>query len=252
MSPALSPSGDKLLYVEPGMQSEETIVVVDLAAGGAPQGVMIMNEGQARIDRCRWATEERIICRLYGYNDTGTVLFGFTRLVSMKSDGTEFTHLTPKTDWNTQGLIQDGGSWLALDLEGDDNKILMTRQYVKENSSLTRLYSDQEGLGVDSVDVTNGRRRTVERPNRTAVSYLADEHGKVRVMAVREKTADRLRRGRFQLPLSSCRLRQNGMTFQKPGKATIGKPASTRLQSIVQRTLLTGLSRRTATSHSIL
>ncbi len=189
LSPALSPSGDKLLYVEPGAKSEETIVVVDLANNTAPQGVITLNEGQARIDRCRWATEERIVCRLYGYTDGGALRLGFTRIIALKSDGTELTHLTPKTSWRTMGALQDGGTWLALDLQGEENKILMTRDYIKEDGSNTRLFNDKEGLGVDSVDVTNGRRRSVEPPNRAAVGYLADEHGKVRVMAVREIAA---------------------------------------------------------------
>ncbi len=189
LSPALSPSGDKLLYVQPGTSSEETIYVVDLVNGGEPKPIITTNEAQARLNECTWATEERIVCQIFGFQETGGMLLGFTRLMALKDDGSDVTQLTPPTDWRAMGIVQNGGDWLALDIEGEENKILMTRQYVKERSNNTRIFNDKEGLGVDWVDVTNGRFRNVEEPNRMAAGYIADEHGKVRVMAARDSAA---------------------------------------------------------------
>ena len=191
LSPALSPSGDKLLYIEPGSGSDETIVVVDLAAGGAPKAITTMNEGQARLNGCTWATEERIVCQTYGYIDRAGVIIGFTRVMAMKADGTDVTRLSPNTDFGTRGILQDGGDWLALDVPGEDGKILMTRRYLKESSENTRIFNDKEGLGVDAVDVSTGRRKTVESPNAMAVGYIADETGRVRIVEVTDTNAGR-------------------------------------------------------------
>lgn len=189
LSPALSPSGGKLLFIEPGSGSDETIVVVDLAAGDAPKGITTMNEGQARLLGCAWATEERIVCKIYGYIDSGGVIIGFTRVIAMKADGTDVTALTPHTDYRTRGILQEGGEWLALDVPDEDGKILMTRRFLKESSENTRIFSDKEGLGVDAVDVTSGRRKAVEAPNRMAIDYIADETGRVRIMEVSDTIA---------------------------------------------------------------
>lgn len=189
LSPALSPSGTKLLYIEPGSGSDETIVVVDLAGDGTPKAITTMNEGQARLNGCAWATEERIVCQTYGYINRAGVIIGFTRVLAMKADGTGATRLTPSTDFGTRGILQDGGDWLALDVPGEDNKILMTRRYLKESSENTRIFNDREGLGVDAVDVSNGRRKAIEPPNAMATGYIADETGRVRIVEVRDTTA---------------------------------------------------------------
>lgn len=189
LSPALSPSGNKLLYIEPGSGSDETIVIVDLVAGGVPKAITTTNEAQARLLGCAWATEERIVCQIYGYVENGGVIIGFSRVIAMKADGSGLARLTPSTDWRTLGILQDGGNWLALDVPGDEEKILMTRRYIKESGENTRLFNDREGLGVDAVDVANGRRKVVEAPNRMATDFIADENGRLRIMEVTDTIA---------------------------------------------------------------
>ncbi len=189
LSPSISPSGNQLLYIQPGVQAEETIFVVDLKGLAAPNPIILMNEAQARLNECSWANEERIVCSIFGYQEVGGTLLGFTRLISLKSDGTDMIRLTPQTNWRTMGTLQNGGRLMALDIDGEENKVLMTRQYIKESGAGTKLYNDKEGLGVDWVDVTNGRNRTVEQPNRKSSGYIADENGKIRIMEVTESSA---------------------------------------------------------------
>lgn len=184
---ALSPSGSKLLYVSPGDGADQTIYVVDLSGGAAPEPITTSNEAMARITDCQWANEERIVCDIYGMQKMGTFLLPFSRVIGMKSDGTDVTQLSADTH-DARRMVQDGGSILALDVDGEDGRILMTREYVKEDSRNTRLANNKEGLGVDLVEVASGRSRSVEKPNKMADSYLSDEHGRIRIMSVSDRS----------------------------------------------------------------
>lgn len=185
---SISPQGTKLLYVSPGNASDETIYVVDLTGAGEHVPIATMNEADARLNGCNWASEDRIVCSVYGIQEVASALVFFTRMISMKSDGTEFERLSADTS-RAQSIMQDGGSIVALEIEGEENQVLMTRRYVKEDSRNTRLYNDEEGLGVSRVDIENGRSRSVEKPNRMATGYIADEKGRVRIMRVTDTSA---------------------------------------------------------------
>lgn len=185
---SISPSGKLLLYVAPGSAADETIYVVDLDSGAEPKAIVTMNEAQARLAGCDWATEDRIVCKIFGLQDIGGTLIGFTRSLTVGSDGSDVRQLMPDTS-KALGNTQDGGDVIALEVAGQDGSILMTRRHFKETSANTRLANDKEGLGVDLVDVASGRRKSVESPNPLADEYIADENGRVRIMQVSNSTA---------------------------------------------------------------
>lgn len=186
---SISPSGDKIMYVQPGNQSDETIYVVDLTTGDAPQGIITMNEAQARLNWCQWATDETIVCEIYGVADTGGRLLGFTRIISIAADGSDTEMLTPTQTMKVMGVLQNGGDVISLEADGQPGKVLMTKRYIKEDSRNTRMFNDKEGLGVDAVDVVNGKARVAEDAALRAVSYMADETGRVRIMLVGDTRA---------------------------------------------------------------
>ncbi|NNC59053.1 MAG: S9 family peptidase [Erythrobacter sp.] len=186
---SISPSGDKILYVQPGSQADETIYVVDLVDGGAPTPIITMNEAKARLSWCQWATDDRIVCEVFGMADTNGMLLGFTRIFSISADGSDTEMLSPSTSHKTMGVLQNGGEVLALESEGAPGKILMTKRYIKERCAKTRLCNDKEGLGVDAVDIESGSARTVEDAALRAVTYIADENGRVRIMLASDTVA---------------------------------------------------------------
>lgn len=185
---SISPSGKLLLYVAPGSTSEETIYIVDLDSEAEPKAIVTLNEAQARLAGCNWATEERIVCKIFGMQEIGGTLLGFTRWIAIGSDGTDIRRLMPDTS-KALGSTQDGGDVIALEVDGEEGAILMTRRHFKETSANTRLANDKEGLGVDHVDAASGRRKVVEGPNPLADDYIADENGRVRIMQVSNSTA---------------------------------------------------------------
>ncbi len=186
---SISPDGTKLLYIEPGKQAEESLLLVNLESDAPPQMIATFNEANARMTSCSWANDVYVVCRLYGYNKAGDIIFTFTRPFSINVVTGDIKSLTPDSNMGRRRVAQSGGKILALDVPGKDNMILMTRRYFKEAANSTLIYNDKEGLGVDLINLKTGRGRTVERPNEMAVDYIADENGEVRIMGVSDSAA---------------------------------------------------------------
>ena len=183
---ALSPSGDKILYVQPGQKADEAIYIVDLTTNEPPKALLSFNEATSRLAGCYWANEDRILCNVYGYQEAGGLILGVTRYIGVDPKTGKATVVTRNGRLGRSAEAQDGGRLLALDVPGKDNQVLMTRRYMKEASNNTRIYNDREGLGVDLVNIDKGNGRTIEKPTKLAFRYLADENGRVRVMGVRD------------------------------------------------------------------
>lgn len=179
---ALSPSGNKIAYVSAGPQHSEVVNVIDLAGDATIRQVAGNSEKIADIDWCEWATETRLVCQVSGMARApdGTLL-GFDRLFAISDDGSNAQELSQRQSFRAMGFVQRGGDVVALDVGGEQGQILMARQLVKEVSVGTRLANEEEGLGVDLVDVENGRRRTRERADPGAQRFIADEVGRVRL-----------------------------------------------------------------------
>ncbi|WP_454599271.1 alpha/beta hydrolase family protein [Qipengyuania sp. SM2507] len=178
---SLSPSGQKIAFIEPGPQGSEILNVIDLADKGTIEPILTNSEQRADLSRCNWATEERLVCIIDSVSESSGLLIGYSRVFAVGADGSKALMLTPRTDMRALGYRQDGGSILALDVPGEDDTVLMTKEYVPERTIGTRLANDESGLGVEEVNVTNGRRSKVESPDTDAVGYIADEEGAVRM-----------------------------------------------------------------------
>ncbi|MBV7267166.1 alpha/beta hydrolase family protein [Erythrobacter ani] len=179
---SLSPSGTKIAWIGAGPGHGEIIHVVDLAAGGGVQQILTNSEPSGDLAWCRWATDERLVCNLYGMNksDLG-VLLPYTRMFAIDYDGTNIQSLSERESSRAIWSSQHGGDVVAFDVENEPGLILMTQSYVKDRSTGTRLANEKVGLGINRVDVSNGRKRVEERPDDRAVSYIADETGQVRL-----------------------------------------------------------------------
>ncbi|MBO9498484.1 MAG: S9 family peptidase [Novosphingobium sp.] len=196
---SLSPSGSKIAYIQAGGTSVENLLVVDMAANGTPQLVFSYREPNSDLVWCKWATEDRLVCQI-GFKkvDEDGVLLGFSRLIAVGADGTNPIQLTAQDSTNALGLQQNGGYVLAFDLAGKPDKILMTRDWVEETSTGTRLANTDEGLGVEEVDVRTGRRLKVDAPDRDTVDYTADDRGAVRLKVRQESNTQDYLKDRLQ------------------------------------------------------
>nr|WP_245196454.1 S9 family peptidase [Sphingomonas jejuensis] len=183
---SLSPDGSQVAMVVPGSTGDGTIVqVANPIEGGAPRSVMRLDGANGRVISCAWPTDTRIICNIHLI--VGPDRLSFTRVVSFNRDGSDVQLLSQRPGANALGLMQNGGRVLDL-LNGTGNgAILMTRQYIPEGGSGTRMVESRRGLGVDRVDVVSGRRTVVEQPVRNLAEYISDGQGRIRVRGIFEE-----------------------------------------------------------------
>lgn len=179
---SLSPSGSKIAYLGSDNGTTEVLYVVDLTSDGAPRALMSLAEDGAELSHCDWATDTYLVCEIVGIArvDGGVPVY-FSRMLSVGTDGSEPRLLTSTRSVRAYGVQQDGGTIVALDVEGEENRILMTRDFLAEATIGTRLANEERGLGVEEVDVSSKRRSTVEKPDEYATRYVADDTGAIRL-----------------------------------------------------------------------
>ncbi len=179
---SLSPSGNKIAWIAPGPEHTEVLKVYDIGSGAGVQTIISNSEKSGDLSRCDWVSETRLLCEVVGMaKRSDGLLIPYDRMFAINSDGSEAQQISDRRSRLALGFNQDGGDILALDIAGEEGKILMTRNYVEEAATGTRLGSSKEGLGVDRVDIENGRKRSVESPDELASRYIADEKGELRL-----------------------------------------------------------------------
>ena len=179
---SLSPPGNKVAWIAAGPEHSEILNVVDLTNGEGVKQIANNTEEIGDLSWCRWATDERLICQIDGMGERNDgALLPFDRMFAINSDGTDAASLSERRSLRALRFNQDGGDIVAFDVAAEDGRILMTKNYVKERSTGTRLANEKEGLGVDQIDVESGRRRVAEQPDDGAVRYIADERGEIRI-----------------------------------------------------------------------
>lgn len=179
---SLSPSGDKIAYIGAGPGHSEILNVVDLTAPTEPKPILHISEPESDLGNCDWATDTRLVCSVYSTGKlAGGALIGMSRVFAVDENGENAIMLTPRQSFRALGFRQDGGSVVSLDAPGTDDRILMTKEFVPERTIGTRLANEEAGLGVEEVDVTDGKRKLVERPDKDAIAYVADQNGQIRM-----------------------------------------------------------------------
>ena len=192
---SISPSGNKVAMIVPLHGRGAALMVADVVAGGAPRTILRQTDAAERLTRCHWSTDTRLICGVYILSDVGTGLLGFTRMVSLNSDGSDIKQLSTRTNSRSLGMMQEGGTVIDWTGPKHNGTVLMTRMFVPENSTGTNLSSAQEGLGVDEVNSTTLGRHTIEQPRRDAVEYITDGQGAVRIMGIAARTDSGIDKG---------------------------------------------------------
>ncbi|MDB5703526.1 MAG: peptidase [Sphingomonas bacterium] len=185
---SLSPDGKSIAYIQPMAARGAALFVVNMA-DGKPKPILTSTGDPDRLSYCRWSTDTRLVCGMYMIvpSDAGTI--GFTRLVGIDSDGKNLKLVSARESDKALGFTSQGGNvidWLADDTGGS---VLMTHDYVPEQTTGTLLGDSRKGFGVDRVDTNSLKRSTVETPKLDAAEYISDGHGTVRIMGVRPKAS---------------------------------------------------------------
>ena len=180
---SLSPEGDHVAFIEQGRDRTRGLYVVDTAEGAKPRNILSSDGREGgNLSWCGWVTNARLACRTFVRVEVYGDVLGATSIIAIDADGGNLRLLSKRR--NHRSLYADfrGGSivdWSST----ESGSLLMTRSYVPENSTGTRIAERGEGLGVDRVDTIKTTARRVEAPNRDAIFYLSDGQGNVRIMA---------------------------------------------------------------------
>ncbi len=183
---SLSPDGKRVAWVTPIGPRGTGVSVVDHFVGGAPKRIVATSgEDGERLSDCHWATNDRLVCRVViVVPDPAVGNLVYTRLVAIDADGRNQKIVTARQTTRSLGVAQNGGS--VIDWQGNGRgELLMTRDFIPENTTGTHTASSDQGLGVERVDVGTLRRTTTERARANAVEYISDGNGTVRIMGVR-------------------------------------------------------------------
>ena len=181
---SLSPNGLRVAIIVATKGSNSVLVIGDAEKGLSTKAILGSTGRGDQLSACHWATDTRLICDYYLVTTVGSQRLGFSRVVAINADGSDMKELTARTHGDALGVMQDGGSLIDWGASAD-GKALMTRSYVPERVTGTMTSQTRTGLGVDIVDTNTLRRRIVEQPRDTAVEYISDGQGVVRVMGVR-------------------------------------------------------------------
>lgn len=181
---SLSPDGQKVAFT--GADARGSVVfVADLVAGGPARSVMALSRKDGRITGCSWTANTRVVCRAYYVLPSPRGLTGLTRLYAVDADSHNLVELTASRNLNARGVQYDGGRIIDHVVAGQPGSVLMTREFLPDDTIGSRLGSAKSGLGVEMVNTLTLKRSTLEQPNPDAFGYITDGQGTVRVMGTR-------------------------------------------------------------------
>jgi dipeptidyl aminopeptidase/acylaminoacyl peptidase len=180
---SLSPNGTKVAFIAPGPGQSTILYTVDVA-GGEPKMTLTADGQPERLTSCGWVSEARLVCNLYMIVDTAGALLPVTRVIAIDADGTNIKLLSRQVRQNDIDVSLAGGQVLDW-MPTEDGAVLMGRNYVPQDQIGTRVLDKREGYGVDRIDTRTLKEKPVEPPKATAVEYITDGLGTVRVMGTR-------------------------------------------------------------------
>lgn len=211
---ALSPDGDRIVFIGAYKTGGRAVTVADLKTGDSK--IVIAGTGlEFNPVRCDFKTETRLVCTLYGVENFGDANGAYTRVIAVDTDGTKVKMLSQRPRQGTTTVF-DGGSirnWLP----DDPRHILMQVDigYTATVGSLVK--APTAGTGAALVDIDTGTQRLVEPSRARVVDLGADATGAVRFRGTVNADADgyvrdrvtyavRPKDGKEWMPLTSAAL----------------------------------------------
>jgi dienelactone hydrolase len=181
----ISPDGSKLLYIGAAAGKASLLSIVDVASG-AVSPILKDSADPEKLYWCAFASNTQVVCRYGAGVPMNGDIVGFSRLITLGTDGANLKQLGVRERFHDAGIRQSDGSVLDW-LPDQAGSVLMARNYVPEVGTTGSHISDsREGLGVDRIDLSTLKVSGVEIANDMASGFMTDGRGKVRLMTVPE------------------------------------------------------------------
>jgi acetyl esterase/lipase len=197
-APDLSPDGNSVLYLTPAPGPGTGAVIANLVTGKTQ--VVAQSDGKPESFKwCRFTAPTQLVCRVSAHTNQGNEIFGFSRLLTMGTNGSGTAKLLGQTDSAYDEYMRQYDTDIIDWLGGNSGKVLMLRAYVPEAGKLnTRIIRTKSGLGVDRIDTETLKSDVVENPNSEGSGFMTDGKGTVRLMTVAEYTPQGYLSGRIR------------------------------------------------------
>lgn len=181
---SLSPDGKHVAFIEPVTARGSALMILDVATGQQTLATSAPGDTE-QLGYCEWSTNSRLVCSVHILADRNGRALTFVRMVAVDLDGSKLTPLSARDSEEASAANLGGGGIIDWLPDEGSSAVLMTRNFVPDQTTATRGVSTLGGFGVERVDTVTLKRTTVEPPRVDAVEYITDGHGKVRVMGLR-------------------------------------------------------------------
>jgi hypothetical protein len=177
---SISPSGDKVAILVCGPGSTTVLRVADLSTGTISD--LTSSDGRPNgLDWCKFASETKLVCTVGGIVPFNGFLVGYSRLMTIGTDGSAMKPLGQKASDLDGRLRQYDGTVIDW-LPGQDGSVLIARDYIAEvNTTGSHLGRKKDGYAVDRIDLASLKSTAVEGARPNVNSYTTDGRGEVRI-----------------------------------------------------------------------
>lgn len=185
----LSPDGSKVAYLSPIKGQGSVLMVMPAQPDATPAVATRIAGNPERLGRCTWVSESRFVCGIYGVikaTDGTADVVPFSRQIAIDSNGDNIQMLSTRQNFNSHRAQLSGGNIIDW-LPGQDGQVLMTRNYIPNDTTGSRVGSAAEGVGVDRIDTATLKVTRVEPPRDGVAEYISDGHGNVRILGMARK-----------------------------------------------------------------
>lgn len=162
---SLSPDGRKLAFVRPLKGQGAALMILDLIDSKSPPVSVARAEGHPdRLSDCRWVSNARLMCTIYGITRIGSGLTYSSRIIAVDSDGKRLRTF----DLPGYGRSLSSGSVVDWN-PGVTGAVLMARPR-------------SDGMTIDRVDTLTSKWTQVERIHKNASEFISDGQGTIRII----------------------------------------------------------------------
>ena len=186
---SLSPDGTKIAFLGPGPGQSSVLYSIDTTKETTPHIVLKSSGDPERLFGCDWVANDRLACRVAGYQEYAGEILGFSNVIAVNADGSNIKVLSKRRGQNAMFWDFRGGGIIDF-APTVDGTVLMMRSYVPEEKIGSLVGNLLEGMGVDQIDTRTLVTKRIEQPQQDAVEYITDGLGTVRIKGIEKANAE--------------------------------------------------------------
>ncbi len=181
---ALSPDGTRIAFVAPDKTKGTALYFTDVAGTQKPLRTLVATGEPEHLGQCNWASNTRVVCQVYSIQKEADGPTTGSRMVGVDVDGANVKMISKRDTSNQIMLSYFGGNVIDW-MPGKDGSVLLTRVVIPKIAGDTQSIGGSiDGVAVERVDTTSLASERVVKPVKSALEFITDGRGTVRMMGV--------------------------------------------------------------------